>query len=75
MLMLTKRQLNYVLGFVGNNDTPIPLSYIEQLYEKYGDKYYKDYGVAPFELCEENPYWKDKRGQPGCPKKGYKIGI
>lgn len=73
MLAMTRRQLEDVLGFVGHDDRPIPLGHICLLYEKYGDKYYKDYGEAPFELCAENPYWKNKRGEPGYPKEGYQF--
>lgn len=58
MLMMTRRQFEDVIGLVGHNGRPIPISYIQQLYEKYGDEYYKDYGESPFELCVENPYWE-----------------
>ncbi len=72
MLMLTRKQLEDVLNLVVDNDEPISESHIQLLYRTYGDEYYKDYGESPYELCVENPHWKDKRGQPGYPRKGYK---
>ena len=66
MKVLTKAQLEEVLG----DGTIFSQDDVDELFEKYGDDYYKDYGAAPFELCEENPHWKDKRGQDGYPVKG-----
>lgn len=73
MLMLTRKQLNDVLNFEGNSNDLISESHIRQLYKKYGDVYYADSGMSYLELCIENPFWKDKRGQTGYPQKGYKV--
>lgn len=76
MLMLTRQQLNDLLDSIGySNKNPIPDSYIRLLYKTYGDEYYKDPGVSSFELCIENPYWNDKRGQPGYPRQGSQESL
>ena len=61
---LTKDKLFHVLGFIGNHGTPIPISYIQALYDKYGDKY--DFEMRECKLISENRYWRsgwiDKNG-------------
>ena len=61
---LTKDKLLSVLGFLGNHGNPIPISYIQSLYDKYGDKY--NFESDKCELISENRYWhngwKDKNG-------------
>ena len=62
---LTKDKLLHVLRFIGNHGTPIPISYIQQLYDKYGDKYDFETGEE-CKLISENSYWRsgwrDKNG-------------
>ena len=61
---LTKDKLLFVLGFIGNHGDPIPISYIQCLYDKYGDTY--NFETDKCEMISENCYWrngwKDKNG-------------
>lgn len=61
---LTKDKLLFVLGFLGNHGNPIPISYIQSLYDKYGDTY--NFEADKCELISENRFWsegwKDKNG-------------
>ena len=54
---LTKDKLLSVLGFLGNHGNPIPISYIQSLYDKYGDTY--DFEADKCELISENHYWQN----------------
>lgn len=73
MKVLTFQQLSDVM----NSDKSKQIKYTEAdmvaIFERYGDDYFKDYGYAPFVLVNENPLWKDKRGQPGYPREGDEL--
>ncbi len=70
MFALTVQQLKDLIATKSDPTTLISEDAILHLFRSYGDQYYKEYGIAPWELCITNPYWKDKRGQKGYPRKG-----
>ena len=58
ILALTKDKLLVVLGFIGNHGDPIPIDYIQQLYDKYADEYSLDPDTGKLILEKEQNYWK-----------------
>lgn len=34
--------------------------FISALFKKYGDDYFKDYGISPYELCNKNQLREEK---------------
>lgn len=71
---LTKKQLLTLIHLSKESmDTVIFPEHIENLFDVYGDEYFKEPGDSPFELCVENPFWDEFRGEEGVPKKGFKA--
>jgi len=67
MQVLTKGQLMYIIDqLYGEDETrTIFKDDMDNIFDRYGDGYYKDYGNSPFVLVEENPVWKEGRGKFG----------
>ncbi len=52
----------------------VTLPVMEEIFKQFGDEYYKDYGLSPYELCEENPYWDSlRKACADIPRKGHRI--
>lgn len=72
MKILTKEQLQYLLEKKVQSDYVKETDMIN-LFDFFGDDYFRGHYTEPLELCKENPRWDEWRNEGRLPREGYKL--